>query len=124
MPCGLTIVVRFEQAAQRGPDAQHPEVRPRHHLDARELMLAAGGQIHLGEVAAKEAVEDRPLFLELLADRIRDFTRRPCPVEGSHFVALPVDQYQSLRLSHGQRAQQDLVEQRKNTSVRADTERQ
>jgi hypothetical protein len=109
MRAWLAVVVFAKEPTLRCAHAQHREIRAGHDLGPHRLRLLAGrrGQVHRQRGAAEDAVEEAVLPLEVAADRVRH------EVVGAAVVreraALPVEEDETLRLSHGQEAEEDLV---------------
>ena len=124
---GGRVVARAEQTADRRPNAEYRKIAAGH-----EHALAVDRLLRVGKVRAEDSVsrdpnEDRLRLLEIAEHRVAE---NGIAVASHVALRLPglgagggeVDQ--PMGLLHRQGAQQHLVEQRENSGVRADAERQ
>ena len=120
-PVDLIVFLRVEDASRRRSHAEHGEEVARHHLGvhALGLVLDADGRGH--EPAGDHLGQRLGALLVLLINRIRVHAR-------AHVAAvvrpLLVEHHQFIGVLHGQPTQQDLIDERVDSGVRADAERQ
>jgi len=106
---GCTLIVGFEDAAERGPYAEDREITAGHELGGGGPRIAAGREVDGTDLgAADDAVEDTSLMLDVPAERVRH------EIEGTkaagHMFAFPVDEDQVLGVADGERVKDQLVD--------------
>ncbi len=107
---GGAIIVRFEDAAERGLDAEDREIAAGDEFGGDRSWIAAGREIHGTDLgAADDAVEDTGLMLGVSAERVRH------QVEGTkaagHMFAFPVDEDEALGLADWECVEDQLVDE-------------
>src|SRR5581483_9806376 len=87
---GSAIVRLFQDAAQRGADAEHREIAAGHNLGLDRLGVARRGEVYVDFGAAEHAFEKSRLLLEFAAERIRHEV--PTAEAADNVLALPIDE--------------------------------
>jgi hypothetical protein len=118
----LKIVRAIDEPAERRTHAEEWKVRTRHQLGANRIVLTSSGEVHVRGVAAERALEELTLLVQVAAERIGH--QIADPPDGRERIASPVQLNETSGLLHWKRAQQDLVDQRKEGRVRADAQRE
>ena len=118
---GRGIVCGFDDAAERGADAEHREVAAGDDLGGDGPGIAAGCKVDLDFGAAEDAVKEAGLLLEFAADGVRHQVKG-ADAAGDEVVAVPIHENQALGLADGQRVKDHLVDQRVDGGGGADAE--
>ncbi len=118
---GRGIVFGFDDAAERGADAEHGEVGAGDDLCGDRPGIAAGCEVDLDFGAAEDAVEEAGLLLEIAADGVRHQVIT-ADAAGDEVVAVPIHEDQALGLADGERVQDHLVDQGVDGGGGADAE--
>src|SRR5215472_4018590 len=118
---GRGIVLGFDDAAERGADAEHGEIAAGDDLGGDGPGIAAGCEVDLDCGAAEDAVEKAGLLLEIVADGVRHQVKG-AEGAGNEVVAVPIHENQAPGLTDGQRVKDHLLDQGIDRGGGADAE--
>ncbi len=118
---GRGIVFGFDDAAERGADAEHGEVAAGDDLGGDGPWIAAGCKVDLDFGAAEDAVEEAGLLLEFAADGVRHQVKG-ADGAGDEVVGVPIHENQAPGLADGQRVKDHLIDQGIDRGGGADAE--
>jgi hypothetical protein len=121
--CVALEVVRFsDEASEMRPDPQRREVRAGYDLGQHRPEFPSRRQVDRRRMPAEDALEELCLLLQIAAHGVGHQVAAAPPV--GERVASPIDQHDALRIPDRKQAQQDLIDEREDSSIGADAEGQ
>ena len=118
---GDAVIVRSEHAAQGCSDPEYGKIGARHELALNAVGLAADADIHGAAPTAKHAAEDRVVIAKIRVHGVGQFI---LPVIRSVVISAAPKLDQLFGIFHGQEAQQHLIDQGEDGSIRANPQGQ